>query len=483
MELPVTGAKDWKPDKVGVLPPTSRVARTNVNTRNHIEQGERTWTTGQTVRDILQNHLDANTQKYFDELVETVFNVEALEAVKRLGLFRKESFDEFTYTLFVLEKHGRYMSEEARTETKNYLQAKGLGLPLKQEFYSKGLPDVNLIQEATQTIAEDPPEILYRVADQENPDAGTKWVSMAEMQQPEFCGKKQDVKPNTPVKPSDFRYQVEGIEIRDKGSGFDSKLTAFYRSTKTGKRHQRGKFGEGSKMSETHLVRNGAKIKSQSRYSLEGEEGEERERIWRHSAYVGEDQVVKQKGIEVDIPKTEGGQVGSYTYIDIRDANERFKQDFRDNVDPRIPGKGIQANCLNFSTDYIYYPLAHTSVEAIPVGVSLIQDKKYQYVQGLRVGESQYEEDGAPLYSYDFWDSSLILGRDRNQIKEEMKHEIEEFWSNTDNPYLLEDLLDTVIMRKWEKGRPPEADAVAKVLATPYGSMQAVRADNVHLSG
>src|SRR3989338_426505 len=60
----------------GILPEGSNVQRLHADTKTHVEYGEKTWTTCQTVRDILQNHLDANTQVFFDRLVSSVVDVD-----------------------------------------------------------------------------------------------------------------------------------------------------------------------------------------------------------------------------------------------------------------------------------------------------------------------------------------------------------------------------------------------------------------------
>ena len=40
----------------------------------NIEYGEKTWTTGQTVRDLMQNHLDAETDVYYRSIASSLFD-------------------------------------------------------------------------------------------------------------------------------------------------------------------------------------------------------------------------------------------------------------------------------------------------------------------------------------------------------------------------------------------------------------------------
>src|SRR3989344_582847 len=79
----------------GFLPEGSKVKRLKQDTLTTVEHGERTWTTAQTVRDILQNHLDAQTQLYFDELVVQIFDVARPTAEERENAAK--NLDAFMY--------------------------------------------------------------------------------------------------------------------------------------------------------------------------------------------------------------------------------------------------------------------------------------------------------------------------------------------------------------------------------------------------
>ena len=96
------GGSEWQQRRKGkkkpVLPAGSRVKRLKLDTRTHIEYGEKTWTTGQTVRDILQNHLDSHTQEFFEEIVAKIVDTKQLEKLKDEEL---KNFDNFTYKLYL----------------------------------------------------------------------------------------------------------------------------------------------------------------------------------------------------------------------------------------------------------------------------------------------------------------------------------------------------------------------------------------------
>ena len=122
----------------GQLPEGSQVNRTELNTYTRVEYGEKTWSTGQSVRDILQNHLDANTQVFFDTVVGTVIDVgEPTELKAKLEReYKVYAFDIFTYELFRYQKSWQHMSKESRQEMQTHLSQLAEGLPIKSVLLS-----------------------------------------------------------------------------------------------------------------------------------------------------------------------------------------------------------------------------------------------------------------------------------------------------------------------------------------------------------
>jgi len=445
----------WVKRTYGILPKGSEVKTEVVDTKTYIDYGERTWTTGQTIRDILQNHLDANTQRYFNQLVSTVIETANLDITKA------NAFDEFSYTLFRYRKALEDLSPEAEGEYIDLFNQYANELPLKPQYVNPdGTIKIESIKSAISTIEESPPLIRYRVVDQTQ-DASkqvSKWVDWQKMQSPEYL---EQIKDSEGKKV--FRYRITGVQILDEGSGFDSKLTGFYKSTKTGKRHLRGKFGEGLKMSEAHLIRNGAKVKMRSAYHIN--EGENRDRVWQQRPYVGDDGTVKIKSIEIDIPQEQKMQSGSFTIIDIQAAIPEFQEEFIKNIDPRISNQGLAINCLAYSKIKYFYPIVKIDNSTKPLGVSLDADPNYQYVQDLRVGEGQRKSDQVLLFSYNFLDSNILTGRDRSELNNAMYSQIKRFWQEAESPLLLKELIRRSLLEgRDSSGVSPEFNALKTLI-------------------
>lgn len=433
------------------------------NTQSTVEYGERTWTTGQTVRDVMQNHLDANTDRYYEELLGTVCEVDQLE---KLTSEQRQDLDRFMYTLFRYRKGYRDFSPETKKQMEGEISWYGISLPLKPGFRNEhGSLDIDHLNIQTETLQEPRPHIRYLVRDRVHGNMPAFWVNLETLQTDRYYESMGTYFGTSDEKPGieDFRFQAVGIEIRDEGKGFDTALTAFYKSTKAAKRHLRGKYGEGAKMSEIHLIRNGAKVLMRSRYELEGDTEHEtpKEREWVVRPYVGTDNKVKLKGIQREQAQSPEGTTGSKTRIDFRNANQVFQEEFRFNIDPRKVNKGgLDKNALEFSDERYVYPTAE------PVGVSLNADSRNQYVQGLKVGETTLEGRDY-LFSYDFLDSTVLQGRDRNELSNTIENLVAEFWAKADNPELLEALIRRV-MCKENIGYPKENGALDRLFAQTH---------------
>lgn len=419
----------------GQLPEGSQVNRTELNTYTRVEYGEKTWSTGQSVRDILQNHLDANTQVFFDTVVGTVIDVgEPAELKAKLEReYKVYAFDIFTYELFRYQKSWQHMSKESRQEMQTHLSQLAEGLPIKSDLLTPdGQPDWQKIDHKLFGIKEKPPEITFRVIDQ-NGEEQPQWVTLEEMRSEKYMERNEAAD-----EVDGFRFQIVGVKIKDQGKGFDSKLTAFYKSTKTGKKHLRGKYGEGQKMSEVHLVRHDAKMKMGSLLETQNDQQQKKLRAWQVRPFLGEDAVLYLKGIEAIMPHSEA-ETGSYSAIDIQNSDPAFQHDFRANIDPRTE-TGLGDNCLEFSTQRFSYPLGKLESYERPVGISL-SGRNGIYVQGLKIPyEPRSMSGNDPYFSYDILSSDVLTGRDRNQVSSEAEYAISTFWFNLDDPRMLNTL-------------------------------------------
>ena len=464
----------WQERTMGLFPEGTRMRKVELDTHSKSEYGERTWTTGQTVRDILQNHLDANTQVFFEELVSGVINTEDRERIEQVltDPQRAKDFDEFTYGLYRYKKSLPDLSDEAREEFGKTLTDLAHNLPIKPELLDeRGTLTIEQVDSVIDDINERPPQVTYKVRDLQNGSEET-WLTLIDLSSPQYSER---------VSGSDnFRYEVTACKIEDEGKGFDSKLTAYYKSTKTGKRHLRGRFGEGTKMSEAHLVRNEAEVKMRSVYQVDTEQGQ-RERLWQVRPFVGESGKVELKGVEVDTQAGTAESSGSFTVINIKDAREDFAQEFRRNIDPRTP-EGIAANALSFANERYHYPMGVLNRDwKRPVGVCVDRANNYQYVQGLKVGEANGGY-GEPIFSYDFLDSSILKGRDRSELRESLSGQIKGFWYNAESPELMRELVTKVWLEGKEKnGTPPEFEALRDFIDydSRYLSPQEQRAQQI----
>ncbi|GDX62278.1 hypothetical protein LBMAG33_5880 [Candidatus Levyibacteriota bacterium] len=479
-----TGRGDWtlapnlpytngsKPDSLRksrtfgrILPEGSRVERLYDDTRTHVEHGEKSWTTGQTVRDILQNHLDANTQQFFDRLVSTVIDVNKLsERIPISG----DRFDEFTYSLYLFRKGLGSFSPDAEKEMVELLNSYRYVAPIKRELLDEqGNFKLDALKQAITPVVETPPKVTYQVKDANTATGqnGEQWLTYEELQKSQFSER-------TGATPEgDFRYQIVGMKIEDQGSGFDAKLSAFYMSTKQLQPHLRGRFGEGAKMSVTHLLRNGANVKMRSRYEI-NKVKPAYQRVWHHRASLGIKDTLQQKGIQVYLPPGLESNAGSFTLITIDRADPTFQHDFRANVDPRIQGGGLAQNCLEYSSGKYYYPMSVNGKKLLGVSLEALADN--QYVQGLRViSAANGDQEVTPLFSYDFLDSSILKGRDRSELnKEDMERQIYNLWTHADSRVLVSELIRRVATGNYSGITPPEAKVLDRILAGGYNDTE-----------
>jgi hypothetical protein len=414
--------KSWKQRGKKEKPYRARRIAHDANTS--IEYGEKTWTTAQTVRDLMQNHLDAETERYFRSIVSILFSEKAKKKYLDPGVDESEKAkaEKLLYAAFTFSKYVEGMTPETRLQSEEYLRSLADGLSVNSELQQEGTFSPQLFLDAVRPISEERPHVSYEIVDTET-NASAGLVSYEALRdEPLYQQKNKD----------SFRYKIMGMKVTDHGSGFDSQLSALYISGKTGKRHLRGKFGEGAKMSELHILRHDATIKMRSQYTYQTNGAAEKNRIWQARPQVKNDKLVLH-GVEVE---QEGNiDTGSMITISLHGAEESFCDDFRRNVDPRLGG--LADNVADFRSQGFVYPMPIS--EAHLAGVDISGKGDVQFVQGLRVelaNDSLYGHK-KPRFSYNFLDSSIIAGRDRNEITSGIVNKIIIFWCRTDNPDLL----------------------------------------------
>ena len=423
---------EWKPRGGKEKPYKARQVLHEANTS--LEYGEKTWTTAQTVRDLMQNHLDAETDRYYQQVAAAIFDEKTLKEYFASGKesAERKRAEEFLHAAFMFANHVADMTSEARMQSEAHLQKLSAGLSVREPVKKGASFAPSLLLEAVRGVSEERPLVSYEVYDAKT-GASIGWIPHDAFSTEALYRTKGK---------EGFRYQVTGMKIADHGSGFDSQLSALYLSSKTGKRHLRGKFGEGAKMSELHLLRGGASMKMRSTYTARNGDEIIRSRVWQARPQVKEGRLVSS-GVEVE---REGVQeTGSLVSISLQGAKEAFKKEMLDNIDPRVGG--LEKNIADFRAQGFSYPMPIS--EKHLAGIDVTGDGEVQYVQGLRV-ELAKESFGyaKPWFSYNFLDSSIIGGRDRNEIKAEITERIRAFWHHVDDPALLQTLVRTAVHDK-----------------------------------
>lgn len=434
-QQPLSSGESWK--KRGTKEKPYRARRVSHEANTSIEYGEKTWTTAQTVRDLMQNHLDAETERYYQQIAKTIFDEESLKRYfdPNSAEGDRKKAEELLHSAFTFAEHVEDMTPESRLQSEAHLQKLAEGLSVSSALLDENIFSSSLFLEATRPIEEERPSVYYEIVDGETDT--TEWVAYETLRDEPLYQQKGK---------GGFRYKIIGMKIADHGSGFDSQLSALYLTSKTGKRHLRGKFGEGAKMSELHLLRNGASMKMRSRYTVKSGDAIEQSRVWQARPRVKDDRLVS-RGVEVEQESNE--DTGSMVSISLRGANETFQKDFIENADPRL--KGLEKNIADYSSQGFSYPMPIT--EKHLSGVDTSGDGDVQYVQGIRV-ELAKESFGyqKPWFSYNFLDSSIIGGRDRNEIKAEITNRIYSFWQHVDSPELFGQLVRTAVHDKSKGG-------------------------------
>jgi hypothetical protein len=402
-------------ERLPLRPRTLQAKRVVDEVKTSLDYGNLTWTNLQTVRDLFQNHLDAETEKYFTTTLRVAFGEKTLERMYAKAKQNPEYASQVYWFGFKLMMHARHRGEyspETLKESEASIQFSG-AMVAKTQFFGRGKFDLPAFLSRMEIVREEKPQVRYKLFDTV---AGTSigWVNGEEMQSPRY----------TQSHGEGLRYMIDEVKIRDSGSGYDHALGSVFLSTKGQKHHVRGQFGEGEKMSMLHLLRKGIHITKRSSYT----KSDGTQKVWQTRSRENRGRL-QNKGVE--ITPVQKVDTGTETRISFpKDMNDDSRS-IRDTLDPR--NSVLQENIVEYGERQFIYP-SHFS----NVGINISAPGELQYVHGLRV------EIGAgsiaPLFSYNVLDSSVIRGRDRNQIADTFSDAIHSFWKSCDSPQLLETL-------------------------------------------
>lgn len=400
---------EWKDKKIGK---NNKIRRIDTVPEINVAYGERTWTTEQSVRDIMQNPLDAQSELFMKELENAV-----VDGGKAQGYIEKEGEDgikkvlDFLLALFRYKKYYATQDAVTKVESKKFLSSMAQGLPLLENFNDEeGNFNIDGLLNQTSDLSEKRPNVYFSIYDT--------------LEKKQIGNIHYDTFSAEPMYQNLVRYKILAVKINDSGSGYDSQLTSTFLSTKKGKEYVRGMFGEGAKMSILHLLRNGAKVYKRSAFNFEDEEGNKKGRAWVLK-YGTQGTKLSTKGVEYE-KDDHHDTTGSSTTIILTGADKKFTRTFLENVDPRLAG--LASNISEFADTEYKFPLPLSS--EYHLGVNVNGNPNEQFVHGLRVPADSENGHYEAWFSYNFLDNTLIKGRDRNEIDNVLDERIKYFWAN-----------------------------------------------------
>jgi hypothetical protein len=363
----------------GGSPKESRISHYTQETGVDIMYGKKTWRPVQSVIDLVQNHLDANTTVYEKELL-------LLTGITEY----KPSSTKQQEVISMLNKI-KYATNPEDIDKTYAILTDILG------------PDTP----STETLQQQLQEIKYPL-----PHVRLKVTNNTQSQLVEYDHVK-DLPPE---------WKVSGFRLDDSGSGFDYRLLGIMgASTKKESTGKRGGLGEGLKMSVTHLARSGATVRLLSRND---------DQLWCAKPKIQDDTVIF-KGIsrQEATPKA----TGSLTDVDFSNPNfdPKLRKEIVEVLDPR-EGEGLGKYILEFR-DPQFESVINSSTEVSSRGVP----RGRIYVKGLLVAEQENL-----LWSYNLKEKWAISGRDRKTVQRDiLADSIREVIETLDNPDQINSLV------------------------------------------
>ena len=114
--------------------PTSTASSFNLETYSTPDYGHQTWTTNQSVRDLLQNNLDAQTDIFYKKLATKVLLPEAQRGNFVEDENLKNQVENFCYQLFLYHKIRSSCWDEELAEFRATLDMYAKDLPIKSLY-------------------------------------------------------------------------------------------------------------------------------------------------------------------------------------------------------------------------------------------------------------------------------------------------------------------------------------------------------------
>lgn len=317
------------------------------------EYGIKTWRPVQSVIDIIQNHLDANTARYEKELLALCGEFDPADP------HIQEAFILLNRIKLALSMDQADASANADALLADLNRA--LGRELDRDRLLRNVRNVEYPM----------PELRVKITDGDK----TSLVSYFEL---------------TSYPDS---WRIIGFRVSDIGAGFDDKLLGMMgASSKKDIATRRGGLGEGLKMSVINLERMGAKVRVCSANS---------DGFWIAKAGLAGNTIQ----FEGKIRRRTQEVTGSLTDVDLEPAGPDVREQIADALDPR-KGEGLGKYILEFR-DPRLASMIHETTGLTHWGVPAGR----VYVKGLLI-----EERADLLQSYNIGDKYAINGRDRSSV-------------------------------------------------------------------
>lgn len=305
----------------------STTSRYKTETGMAVEYTDKTWRPVQTVIDIVQNHLDANTTIYEKKLLETVGVTEYRPA---------DIQQQQTVSLLNVVKYStdREAIAKAQEQLQNIADIK--------------LPELSDLSLQLKEINYQLPQVKLKLTD----GLSSQFIDYDKVKN---LSKK--------------KWRVVGFRVDDQGAGFDNQLLGIIGgTTKSESSGKRGGLGEGLKMSVTHLVRSGASVRLLSRNGNE---------LWTARPHV-ENGTINFRGFSRQ--EEDDRTTGSITDVDFSRA--RIDPSIVTALDPR-EGEGLGKYILDYRGPEFIPVVNNGSSELSSLGVPANR----VYVRGLLVQE------------------------------------------------------------------------------------------------
>lgn len=398
----------------------------------NVEYTEATWSVRQSVRDLYQNHLDAQMEININLAVEKLcvtLNID--EAL----LLKDQDFRNLIYLYFGVRDSGNELAEtEIVEEIIRKCQSVGGNDVLIEDTILANIETLELVL----------PKREYLVADENTGDR--VWVSEKSLSRlPDNANR------NT------FKQKILGVKITDTGSGYDSRFKSIFNPTKQDSPEQAGKFGEGAKISDAYLKKHGYRVVSRSSYVFRDETGTHN-MIWKARPLVEEGRLVV-KGVRVEVnQKIETGSSTEILFPEDQSVSENLLWD------PRAVTPGGQEILWleNKDNKKIHYP----SFKDNPFMLGIVTSSKRvdNYVQGIKVSPNQ--ESSQLYFNYVSWNKKSLDSRDRNKFSDFQIREVENLWIRAFDGDMADLLVRTMDQNGYPRGREIE---IAKRMLSDSG--------------